>query len=97
MDWRDRYVLIAISLLSGLIGGLLAGVVVMKKLIALQGSEKTPKVITSESYQLLDRHGRLRAAMMPVSDEETVLALFDKDGKPIAMLGSSEWTAGKGR
>lgn len=91
MDRKDRFTLVGMSLLAGLVGGLLMGVVLMKKMTSLMRVGKTPKVVTSESYQLLDRYGRLRAALMPVSDDETVLALFDKDGKPIAMLGSGQW------
>lgn len=90
MDKKDFYTLVAVSLLAGLVGGLLMSTILFKRLTNLVVTPDTPKVVKAESFQVLDKTGRLRASLMTVADNKTVLVFFDQFGRPVEVIGKGK-------
>lgn len=97
----DGKALMAMSLVSGLAGGLLAALV-LTSWQPLQASEAaaqessppaqtaTPKVVSAEEFRLLDAKGRTRAVLGLSLKGQPVLQMRDENDTYIIWLGISE-------
>jgi hypothetical protein len=78
---------ISISLVAGVIGGLLSSLVFVEK--PVMADMRFPSVSTAEEFRLVDGQGRLRALLAFSADGEPYLALLDQHETRKVWLGLS--------
>lgn len=78
------------SALAGSVGGAaMTLLLVGAPVIAQEAAKQTPKLITAEEFQLVDKEGRSRAVLAFSAEGEPYLGLFDGDHNQRVWLGLS--------
>ncbi len=62
----------------------------MALVLCCGAKDKVPKEIVTESFHVVDTEGRARAGLYVDQDDNIALGLFDKNGKPRAVLGVTQ-------
>ena len=91
MRKRDLVLLLAVSIISGLIGGFIANQVFNGKTAMAQGNEDPPGLIQAQEFRLVDSQGKIFAALaFSQSSKEPYLIFNGKDGKQRVILDFDE-------
>ncbi len=91
MRKRDYVLLLAVSIITGLLGGFIANQVFSGKTAVAQGSEDPPGLIQAQEFRLVDSQGKIFAVLaISSSSKEPYLILNGKDGKQRVILDFDE-------
>ena len=87
MSKRQYLLLIAVTVIAGLIGGGLSGKVLAPRRAIAQITQDHERVITAEQFQLVDKEGNMRVIIGMSPKGEPVLGFTDENGKTRIFLG----------
>ena len=90
MDKKPFVLLVVVSILSGLVGGAVSPWIFTKEVVFAQNDLKHEKVITAETFRLVDQDGNLRAKLGMEPGGRWGLVLIDKDNKARVGITLSE-------
>ena len=94
MKRRDYILLLAVSIISGLIGGVIANQVFNGKTAIAQENQESPALIQAQEFRLVDKQGKILAALaISSSSNEPFFIINGKDGKHRIMLNIDEGNA----
>jgi hypothetical protein len=81
MKRRQYLLLLALTVVAGLVGGALSNRAFTAKTAIAQETEQHRKVITAEEFRLLDEDGRTRAALIVGSKGSVSMNFYDRYDK----------------
>lgn len=85
---KPNKLFVALSLLAGLVGGLMSSFLLIEKPVSAE--MRYPTYTTAEEFRLVDALGRLRAVLALSADGEPYLALSDEHETRKLWLGLSK-------
>lgn len=91
MKRRDYIILLAVSIISGLIGGFIANQIFGGKTAIAQDGQEPPELFEAQEFRLVDGHGKVQAALaLSSTSKEPYLIINGKDGKQRFILDLDE-------
>ena len=87
MNTKRDVLMVGVALVAGLVGGMVSSWVLTGRPVSAQPTPKQAKVIRAESFEVVDKDGKVRAMFGMGEVGEPVLGLLDKDSEPHAELG----------
>jgi hypothetical protein len=82
MSRKPQGISIVLGLISGLVGGVVASPFLAGTPVFAEKAFQEPKVIRAEKFEIVDKNGRVRGEFGLRSDGTPVLRLYDEDGIP---------------
>ena len=89
MKRRQYLLLVALTVIAGLIGGAVSSWILMAKTAGVQETQKHEKVVTAEEFRVIDEEGKTRAMLAMLPDGSPNLVLFDNDLTPRVQIAVS--------
>jgi hypothetical protein len=89
MRRREVLLIIALTVVAGVVGGALSNRVFMARTAAAQEAEQQRKVITAEEFRLVDEDGKIRAVLVAGSKGDISINFYDRYDENRATLGLS--------
>ena len=89
MRRREVLLLVALTVVAGLVGGALSNRVFMARIATAQEAEQQRKVITAEEFRLVDEDGRARAVLTLGSKGNVSISFYDRYDESRVELGLS--------